>query len=332
MLYGYYWELQLWGILLRGRSPERCRDADDQVWSVKVLCVAGKPTLLLPLNTYEQVILREVHTPSPAHTPSSLGSPHIMSPGRSSSRGPLSPVQAESFHWPDVRELRSRYCQRGPNSGPPRLSAVNRSCSVPERMTDHAFERPRGTWRHFSFSSSSSPPVELSQVASGGLQDIPIYKSHASRGPLGRGIDQLCRSSSLDHRLPNLQDRELADGYYVSGQASLPNDHKVIVVEKAESWGGAEKMERKPGEPEGYAHNQLPTSQEEMSIMAVIDRCRAYKESDEYRQREGGEAVVSEQLDGPHVSALTTGRKMDNSQQGLVKNLREKFQNMSSNT
>ncbi|XP_023658051.2 pleckstrin homology domain-containing family G member 3 isoform X1 [Paramormyrops kingsleyae] len=292
----------------------------------------GKPTLLLPLNTYEQVILREVHSPSPAHTPSSLGSPHILSPGRSSSRSPLSPVQAESFHWPDVRELRSRYCQRGPNSGPPRLSAVKRSCSVPEKMMDHAFERPQGTWRHFSFSSSSSPPVELSQVASGGPQDIPIYKSHASRGPLGRGIDKLCRSRSLDHRLPNLQDRELADGYYVSGQASLPNDRKVIVVEKAESWGGAEKTERKPGEPEGYAHKQLPTSQEEMSIMEVIDRCRAYQESDEYRQREGGKAVASEQLDGPHVSVLTTGRKMDNSQQGLVKNLREKFQNMSSNT
>ncbi|XP_048831503.1 pleckstrin homology domain-containing family G member 3 isoform X2 [Brienomyrus brachyistius] len=292
----------------------------------------GKPTLLLPLNTYEQVILREVHSPSPAHTPTSLGSPHILSPGRSSSRSPLSPVQAESFHWPDVRELRSRYCQRGPSGGPPRLSAVNRSCSVPEKMTDHASERPHGTWRHFSFSSSSSPPVELGQLASGGPQDMPIYRSHSSRGPLGRGIDKLCRSSSLDHRLPNLQDREVPDGYYVSGQASLPNDHKVIVVEKAKSWGGAEKTERKPGEPEGYAHNQLPTSQEEMSIMAVIDRCRAYQESDEYRQREGGEAVASEQLDCPHVSALTTGRKTDNSQQSLVKNLREKFQNMSSNT
>uniref|UniRef100_A0A0E9RZH8 Uncharacterized protein n=1 Tax=Anguilla anguilla TaxID=7936 RepID=A0A0E9RZH8_ANGAN len=37
-----------------------------------------------------------------------------------------------------------------------------------------------------------------------------------------------------------------------------------------------------------YVQIRSPTSREKISIMAVIDRCRAYQESDEYRQREDG--------------------------------------------
>ncbi|XP_058511136.1 pleckstrin homology domain-containing family G member 3 isoform X12 [Ochotona princeps] len=68
-------------------------------------------------------------------------SPRTTSPGvRPSTRSPLSPFDTETFHWPDVRQLCSKYAShdeavQGQGSrarGPP----VNRSRSVPENMLE----------------------------------------------------------------------------------------------------------------------------------------------------------------------------------------------------
>lgn len=58
--------------------------------------------------------------------------------GRPSSRSPLSPLDTETFNWPDVRELCSKYASQDEaaqaKGGRPRGLPVSRSCSVPNMV------------------------------------------------------------------------------------------------------------------------------------------------------------------------------------------------------
>ncbi|KAG7466340.1 hypothetical protein MATL_G00163680 [Megalops atlanticus] len=326
----------------------------------------GKSNLTLSLSPCDQVVLQELKSPSPVHTPRSVTSPRVLSPSLQRSKSPLSPALTESFNWPDVRELRSKYAPRSPNSAPPRPSPVSRSCSVPEKMLESDPAAPSATWRHSSYSPSSSCYSPLDTKAEPtSPSESPVYKPHLNMASGGEGRPgYLCRSGSLDHRLNALdvnelnriQDNNTNSSYYISGQASLPNQHKVIVMEKlaaAESWRkekeGKREMEVKEEADENYVQIRSPTSHEKISIMAVIDRCRAYQESDEYRQREESGAKADQDsrsrkeidqsrgslpndLDISQKSVVNSGKKTESSQHSLVKNLREKFQNLSSNT
>lgn len=96
---------------------------------------------LLALNP-EQPASPEHRDPkaSPAGDPSAA-SPRTTSPGvRASSRSPLSPFDTETFSWPDVRELCSKYASHDEavqaEGGRPRGPPVNRSHSVPENMLE----------------------------------------------------------------------------------------------------------------------------------------------------------------------------------------------------
>ncbi|XP_036397514.1 pleckstrin homology domain-containing family G member 3 [Megalops cyprinoides] len=327
----------------------------------------GKSNLTLSLSPYDQVVLQELKSPSPVHTPRSVSSPRVLSPSLQHSKSPLSPALTESFNWPDVRELRSKYAPRSPDSAPPRPSPVSRSCSVPEKMLESDPAGPSATWRHSSYSPSSSCYSPLDTKAEPtSPSESPVYKPHLNMAS-GEGEGRpgyLCRSGSLDHRLNALdmnelnriQDNNTNSSYYISGQASLPNQHKVIVMEKlaaAESWRkekeGKREMEVKEEADENYVQIRSPTSHEKISIMAVIDRCKAYQESDEYRQREESGAKADQDsrsrkeidqsrgslpndLDTSQKSVVNSGKKIESSQHSLVKNLREKFQNLSSNT
>ncbi|TTC73818.1 Pleckstrin homology domain-containing family G member 3 [Bagarius yarrelli] len=72
------------------------------------------------------------HTDSSSSpSPCSVGSPQPQSTLRPPALEPQSPVYTESFNWPDVRELRSKYSR--PN---PQIISINRSCSVPERIPE----------------------------------------------------------------------------------------------------------------------------------------------------------------------------------------------------
>ncbi|XP_035287695.1 pleckstrin homology domain-containing family G member 3 isoform X5 [Anguilla anguilla] len=323
----------------------------------------GHPNLTLPVTSYDQVILQELKSPSPVTTPRSAGSPHILSPRILRSKSPLSPVEAESFNWPDVRRLRSRYARRSPERTPPRLAPVNRSTSVPEKMLDAA--APRSMWRHSSYSPGYSAPLDT-LTASDTPSVVPLYKPHQDKASAREDRPmQMYRSSSLDQRLGtldvnelnHLQSNDATSGYYISGQAPLPDQQKVIIVEKhakaepseeeREGDGGLEiKDEEEPDK--NYVQIHSPTSREKISIMAVIDRCRAYQESDEYRQREDGggnadqatkngkvtdqgQGPIPNELDSSQHSPVNYSKKTENSQHSLVKNLREKFQNLSSN-
>lgn len=68
-------------------------------------------------------------------------SPRTTSPGsRPSARSPLSPFDTETFNWPDVRELCSKYTSHDKaaqaESSWPRGLPVNRSRSLPENIVE----------------------------------------------------------------------------------------------------------------------------------------------------------------------------------------------------
>uniref|UniRef100_A0A3Q3JRG3 Uncharacterized protein n=1 Tax=Monopterus albus TaxID=43700 RepID=A0A3Q3JRG3_MONAL len=205
-----------------------------------------------------------------------------VSPGQAHSRSPLgAPPPIDCFSWPDVRKLRSKYS----NTSRPEKSPVGQSQSPPEHMSY------RGLRRH--------------------------SKERSKRLHRANSLDpQLSGAQATE--LQKLQDRGATyDGYYITAQASLPNDpeHQIIVMEK------------------------LPEPEEKISIMAVIDRCRAYQESDEYKLREEAKAKTeSARPQEPDKTAANSVDQDDKSQkrssmevnqQSIVKNLREKFQSLS---
>lgn len=134
--------------------------------------------------------------------------------------------------------------------------------------------------------------------------------------------------------LQKLQDQVANDGYYIAAEAPLTNDpeHKIIVMEK---FPEPEETARDKTD-ESYVQIRSPTSREKISIMALIDRCRAYQESDEYQQREELKAkteqnkstALSADQDVSQKTRSTSGPKAEG-QQSIVKNLRERFQSLS---
>lgn len=328
----------------------------------------GKPHLTLSLDLCNSVNHQDVFTrapissPSPIPTPTSLGSPRVLSPSRTASKSPLSPTPVEGFNWPDVRELRSKYAHldkvaADSQQQPP---SVGRSRSVPEKMQDCGPRR------------RSSCSINLVPSEAAASRTLP------SRDLEGVQWRQH-RTGSLDQRLSHMHLNKLQDlqskppnncssGYYISGETLLPNDKKLVIVEKvAVEPVAMEKVStmtltmssppqvikavplsrEKEDMDDSYVQIRSPTSREKISIMAVIDRCRAYQESEEYRLREesaakaeqqsnrigkgkDSEKVVplSDQLDEALKTAIDSGRKADMSQQNVVKNLRERFLNL----
>ncbi|XP_021103363.1 pleckstrin homology domain-containing family G member 3 isoform X1 [Heterocephalus glaber] len=104
----------------------------------------GQRKPVLSLLSYEQLVARE-HSPL---KPPSAGetsprrfsfSPSAASAKTTSPGARLSPFDTETFHWPDVRELCSKYAHdlaAQTEGSRPRAPPVNRSRSVPENMME----------------------------------------------------------------------------------------------------------------------------------------------------------------------------------------------------
>ncbi|XP_056620420.1 pleckstrin homology domain-containing family G member 3 isoform X2 [Triplophysa dalaica] len=330
--------------LLRLRS----QDSGD-TWSVKRNLpsvveekseeLKGPSNLMLSLTPNEQTDgdqKAQDMTPSPVHTPNSVGTPKGLSPRQPRSRSPHSPPTSGNFNWPDVRELCSKYLSTSSTQPP-----VNQSRLASERMFDS------GSSRRSSCSSSPngfSDPSTRNKVCQG--SEDGLYRTQRL-GSLDRKLGDLSLGD-----LQNLQSRNVSSGYYVSAKATLPNDKSIIVIEKLP---GATPETEQPDKPEmitdgtsdSYVQIRSPTSHEKLSFMAVFDRCRAYQESEEYRLRQEGAGSRPEQLpkterrkelekapsscehvDKAPKNAVDSGKKADASQQSVVKNLREKFQNL----
>ncbi|XP_039980453.1 pleckstrin homology domain-containing family G member 3 isoform X3 [Xiphias gladius] len=306
--------------------------------NVNLMLVSHNKASSLPLSPIDQI-----QTLTPILACSSVDSSGVVSPSRAHSRSPLSPPPIEGFNWPDVRELCSKYSDHGRS----KKSPVSRSRSIPEQMFDG------GQRRHSSCSSSHL-------LADGASGEDPSYKPDSSRNTSReeRG-KRLHRANSLDPRLSGAQMTELQvlqdqvansnyDGCFVAAEASLPSDpeHKVIVIEKLPEPDSepAETAEESKEEDDNYVQIRSPTSREKISIMAVIDRCRAYQDSDEYKQREEAKAKMelarpqelnktaaasTNRDDESQKTSSNSGQKTEAGQQSIVKNLREKFQSLS---
>ncbi|CAM4569409.1 unnamed protein product [Lepidochelys olivacea] len=257
----------------------------------------------LSLAAFEQVVLPEYspRTPlsaaassqdkSPKHfsfsssCPTSPGTGALPGP---SSCSPLSPIVAETFPWPDVRELRSRYSIGTVFPSPRRAPPVNRSRSAPEKMVA---ELPGGVpgqegWR--------------------GLEQSP-----------GRGWRT---EESPDARARQRQRNQSAGSLHITAEAML-GDQRIIVLEKVPC-GGEPPAPEEPPDAASYVQIRSPTSRERISLKAVVERCKAYQESDEYRRREEGPA--------PEPSRAAGWEQAATGQHGRVRNLREKFQTLNS--
>ncbi|XP_078089366.1 pleckstrin homology domain-containing family G member 3-like [Mustelus asterias] len=381
---------------------------------------ADKPKMTLSLPLYEHVIIQEQvllaplmeesSTPSPSKDsqafpppftkiPSprrSVISPNLASPVRSHSRSPLSPTEMETFLWPDVRELRSKYTsvdsqfakvslQRtaGANHLRPtegahsKLGRVAKSMSMPNGMME-------GRLPHFSSpeqEDSSKPPGakgQLSKAApvTGARKQLhsdssiqylaqarpeSSFSNHATylrtASPDCRCTEEQSSSSGCKHCHFS---EAVESTHYVPSEFTLQDDQKVIIVENLACAGDGSSSHRNDqtakdsGGDEGYVQIRSPTSHEKISIRAVVERCRAYQESEEYKMRQESEAKSwrpgtasptakfhtskaaeeaassTKQQSEPRKEMSQLNRRTDLGQQGLVKNLRDKFQSLSS--
>ncbi|XP_027699543.1 pleckstrin homology domain-containing family G member 3 isoform X5 [Vombatus ursinus] len=261
----------------------------------------GKTKPLLSLSNNEQAMVLE-HGPSkstsareksPRRFYSSSSSKATSPGGWTSNRSPLSPVDIETFHWPDVRELCSKYAShdeatqtgRGQHQGPP----VNRSLSVPENIMEPA---PVG---------KMSRCCSLNTHTSRRTQEITQPQPHKDLFSLGSS------------QMPG---QDVDEALYLTADLTLENNRRVIVLEK-----GPPPLVGEEGQ-DSHVQIQLPTSQEKVSLKAVVGQCKANQESEElHRQEEAGR--------GPQQ--VWQGDTADMGQQGRVRNLREKFQTLNSN-
>lgn len=174
----------------------------------------GRRKPVLSLLSYEQLVAQE-HSPakpSPAtetaprrfsFSPSAV-SPRTVSPGsRASTRSPLSPFDTETFNWPDVRELCSKYTSHNKAAQAegkrPRGLPVNRSHSLPENIVE--------------------PPV------SGRVGRC--CSLNIKRGQTGGEGSQLPHPGSLSHNGLNG-----GEALFITADLTLENNQRVIVMEK----------------------------------------------------------------------------------------------------
>nr|XP_023991047.1 pleckstrin homology domain-containing family G member 3-like isoform X3 [Salvelinus alpinus] len=263
----------------------------------------GRPNLTLSLKSNEQVVVHERRTPSPVPSLNSGASSRVTSPCPNS---PHSPVQTQSFHWPDVQELRSKYTNHRLDPGSSHPSPVSHSCSVPERMQS-CTEGFSTSWSPNGYSSSCNCSTNTNSGLTDSLETMPSM-DHQGGSSVGEAQPQppLCRWHSFDHLLGTLPLQELQNlqetmrSCYIAGQATLPNEHKVIIVERVAGDG--------PEETGGKARveEQGAKGKTKLKISKSLDYQYCAKRS-----------------------ALTSGKKIESS---LVKNLRAKFQYLGSNT
>ncbi|KAB1277185.1 Pleckstrin homology domain-containing family G member 3 [Camelus dromedarius] len=171
----------------------------------------GKRKLVLSLFNHEQPMALE-HSPpksgsaqetSPRHfsfSPSAA-SPKTTAPG--SWPSPRSPFDMETFNWPDVRELCSKYTSHDEalqaKGGRPRSLPVNRSRSLPENMMEPPLSGRVG--RCCSLKAKRGP------VGPEAAQPQPLG------GPPSRGSDG-------------------EEALYVTADLTLEDNRRVIVMEK----------------------------------------------------------------------------------------------------
>ncbi|XP_032963431.1 pleckstrin homology domain-containing family G member 3 isoform X14 [Rhinolophus ferrumequinum] len=242
----------------------------------------GRRKPVLSLFNHEQMLDQEHSPPKPcsagetsprrfSFSPSAANS-RTSSPGaRTSARSPLSPFDTETFNWPDVRELCSKYASHDEaaqaEGSRPRGLPVNRSRSVPENMVEPSLSGRAGR----------------------------CCSLNAKRGQASPEATQAQPPGVLPQSGPDAE-----EALYVTADLTLENNQRVIVMEKGPLPPPAVGLEE--GSGQGLS-----------SLAAMVGQGQDLQMPAEYRPNE----------EGPR-------EPVDPSQQGRVRNLREKFQALNS--
>ncbi|XP_056332391.1 pleckstrin homology domain-containing family G member 3 [Danio aesculapii] len=240
-------------------------------------------TLLLTLN--EQDNIPDSKSTSSSSSLCSPGSPQLPYICRLYPQRPQSPVQTETFHWPDVKELCSKYNNHGHDgmSASSRFFPMGRSTSFPERFQDSGLEKSVA-----SRSLSCSSPF-----CSFTVQRTTSTESACSNKTLeGEGLPSLCRVNAVDFGV-GMPDT------FEQPEDTLSAKNNLILVERAT--GGEEYNENQRSRLDAVSQDEMVNSKEQH---------------------------FGAWIDGGHPSSLF--EQAEHNQHSLVKNLREKFQNLSS--
>lgn len=140
------------------------------------------------MNSCTQEVIPEVQSPCSVQTPSSGAS------SQGTATRPQSP-QLETFHWPDVQELRSKY------SDASHSSKIAHSCTVPNgmaRYNDCAHKYSSSSDLHRTLTDSDRLRKRSETEKRPVVEDWPPHQTQSRLFPL------LCRWKSLDHMLGSL--------------------------------------------------------------------------------------------------------------------------------
>ncbi|XP_057589712.1 pleckstrin homology domain-containing family G member 3 isoform X10 [Hippopotamus amphibius kiboko] len=221
----------------------------------------GKRKPVLSLFNHEQSPVQEHSPPKPnsaretsprrfSFSPSAT-SPRTTSPGAwHVPRSPLSPFDTETFNWPDVRELCSKYASQ--NQAPqakgsrPCNLPVNRSRSLPENM----MEPP-------------PPPPPSGRVGR-------CCSLNARRAPAG---PEAAQPQSGGGSPPSVPVR--GEALYITADLTLEDNRRMVVMEKGPLLGPDAGLEAASGQGPSSAAAQAGQGQE-------------FQERAEYRPKEEG--------------------------------------------
>ncbi|XP_057589711.1 pleckstrin homology domain-containing family G member 3 isoform X9 [Hippopotamus amphibius kiboko] len=223
--------------------------------------LTGKRKPVLSLFNHEQSPVQEHSPPKPnsaretsprrfSFSPSAT-SPRTTSPGAwHVPRSPLSPFDTETFNWPDVRELCSKYASQ--NQAPqakgsrPCNLPVNRSRSLPENM----MEPP-------------PPPPPSGRVGR-------CCSLNARRAPAG---PEAAQPQSGGGSPPSVPVR--GEALYITADLTLEDNRRMVVMEKGPLLGPDAGLEAASGQGPSSAAAQAGQGQE-------------FQERAEYRPKEEG--------------------------------------------
>ncbi|XP_033281095.2 pleckstrin homology domain-containing family G member 3 isoform X10 [Orcinus orca] len=237
--------------------------------------LTGKRKPVLSLFNHEQPTAQE-HSPPKSSSArevsprrfsfsSSATSPRTTSPGAwHIPRSPLSPLDTETFNWPDVRELCSKYASQDEalqaKGSRPRNLPVNRSHSLPENMMQ------------------PQPPLSGKVGRCCSL--------NARRAPAGPGVAQ---PQPLAGSSPSAPDG--GEALYVTADLTLEDSRRMVIMEKGPLSGPNAGLEAASG--------QGPSSP-----AAQAGQGPEFQECAEYRPKEEGPRDLADPSQQGRVRSL----------------------------
>ncbi|KAM9278190.1 pleckstrin homology domain-containing family G member 3 [Morus bassanus] len=182
--------------------------------------------------------------------------------------------------------------------GPALLPSPGTSRSPPSPGSAEPFAWPDVRELRARFGAPRPPPVSRSRSAPEG----PCRGGRPTEKERGSGRSRSAEAGGGSSTPRPAPARHGSDGaLWVAAEAPLGPGQQVLVLERLPA----------PAEPPTYVQIRSPTTREKICLKAVVERCKAYQASEEYRRR------CPEPPDTPEPP-----------RPGLVRDLRQKFQTL----